>query len=1029
MRKILSLLAVLVLSTVLTFAQNRQVTGEVKDDKGEAVPFASIVIKGTTRGTTSDANGNFKLDIKPGDVLVVSAAGSNTREIAVGSQTSLSVTLEKTGNLREVVVTALGVAKQPKEVGYSVARIKNTELTQGKVTNLQNGLVGKVSGLNVTTTNNGVFANTRITLRGIRSLTGNNQPLLVVDGSPMSLGFINSINPNDVETVSVLKGANAGTLYGPEGVNGVIVVTTKKGGAGRKPQVTFSNTTSWESISFMPDQQSRFGSGSSFDANGDGIYDPIENQSWGDEFDGSMRAIGRPDENGNEQIVKYSFIPGEKKKFFNTGLTIQNDVSVSSGDEKSNFYLSGQDVVVKGVMPGDKSRRSTLRMNNGRTYGIMKISTNLAYTLTTYDVANRPGSVYDNVINSPGQIPLSTYSNLNDNWSNASHYYNDYYPNPYATIFNYRNEGRTDDIFGNMEINLKPIKWLNILNRLSFTYSNGYNKAFDRAITYSDYAQHNGRSISGSGNRPAAVGDNSNVSNRVTNELIGSIEKELGDFNVKVLAGHVVRQTRQKVIGVSGNNLVIPTLYNVSNRTGEPGAGESNFKSRLMSVFGSVSIGYNDWAFLEVTGRNDWDSRLPLNANSYFYPGASLAVSLTDAIKSLGNSSWLNYAKLKAAWARTGNVNVGIYELDSKFSQAGGFPYGSLPGFTANNDIKTPNIRPETVESYEVGGEFSFLNNRISLEAAYYFQNNNDQVIGVEISQSTGYTSALLNAAQFENKGFEVDLRLTPLLSLGKFTWNAGANFTLSDTKIKSLYQGLNEINVGNTAFGIVGYPAYVHKLVDWLRDSATGKVIIDPASGYPTQNPAQKIFGRTLPKYIVGLNTDLNYKNFSLRVVAEYRGGNYIYNAIGSSLGFTGIDRLSGLNARQRFVFPNSVYWDGNKYVNNTDIVVTNAHYDFLQAGRFRNTQTNYYTSAAFWKLREVALTYEVPSRVFGNGKVVKRASVSLIGRNLLMLRPSTNWWTDPEFANTTGNAVGVTDINQAPPTRLFGFNINLTF
>lgn len=1030
MRKILSLVAVLVLSSVLAFAQTRPVTGQVKDEKGESVPFASVTIKGTTRGATTDANGNFKLDVKSGDVLVVTAAGSAPREIPVGSLSEITVVLEKNGNLREVVVTALGVAKQPKELGYSVAKIKNSELTQGRVTNLQNGLVGKVSGLNVTTTNNGVFADTRITLRGIRSLTGNNQPLLVVDGSPMSLSFIGSINPNDVESVNILKGANSATLYGPEGVNGVIVVTTKKGGNGRKPQVSFSNSTLWESISFMPDQQGRFGSGSSFDAKGDGIYDPIENQSWGDEFDGSTRIIGRPDADGNEQLVKYSFIPGEKKRFFNTGLTIQNDLSLSSGDDKSNFYLSAQDVTVKGVMPGDKSRRSTLRMNNGRTYGIMKISTNLAYTLGTFDVTSNGGSVYDNVINSPGQIPLSTYSNLNDNWSNQNHFYNDYYPNPYATIFNFRNEGRKDDVFGNMEINLKPFKWLNILERLSYTYSNSYNKNFNRAIIYSDYAQHNGRSISGSGNKPASVGDGSNVSNRVTNELVATVDKSYGDFNFKVLAGHVVRQTRQKFINVSGGNLVIPTLYNVGNRTGEPGVGEGNFKSRLMSVFGSVSIGYKDWAFLEVTGRNDWDSRLPLNNNSYFYPGANLAISLTDAIKSLGESNWLNYAKLKAAYAKTGNVNVGIYSLESTFFQGGGFPYGSLPGFTSNNVIANNTIRPETVESFEVGAELTMFNNRVSLEAAYYFQNNNDQVIGVNISQATGYVQADLNAANFENKGIEVDLKLTPLLNFGKFTWNAGANFTLSDTKIKSLYQGLNELPAGNTSFGIVGYPAYVHKLIDWLRDSATGKVIIDPASGYPTQNPAQTIFGRTLPKYIVGISTDLNYKGFSLRMVAEYRGGNYIYNAIGSSLGFTGIDRLSALNARQRFVFPNSVYQDASgKYVDNTNIVVNNAHYDFLQAGRFRNTQTNYYTSAAFWKLREVTLSYEIPTRFLGSGKFVKRAAVSLVGRNLLMLRPSTNWWTDPEFANTTGNAIGVTDIGQAPPTRLFGFNVNVTF
>jgi hypothetical protein len=265
---------------------------------------------------------------------------------------------------------------------------------------------------------------------------------------------------------------------------------------------------------------------------------------------------------------------------------------------------------------------------------------------------------------------------------------------------------------------------------------------------------------------------------------------------------------------------------------------------------------------------------------------------------------------------------------------------------------------------------------------------------------------------------------------MGKVTWNFSGNLTTNDSKVQEVYGDLNELSVGNTSYVIKGYPAYTHKLVDWQRDSATGKVIIDPVSGYPTQNATNTIFGRTNPKYIVGLTTDVSWGGLTLKAVAEYRGGNYIYNAIGSSLGFTGIDYLSATNMRQRFVFPNSVYKDNTgKFVDNNTIVVTNAHYDFLQAGRFRNTQTNYYTSAAFWKLRELVLSYDVPQRYTGNGKVIKKASVALIGRNLLMYRPKTNQWTDPEFANSTGNDIGTTDIGQTPPTRLFGFNVNLTF
>lgn len=1030
MRKILSLLAVLVLCSVFAFAQNRVITGQVKDDKGDPVPFASVTIKGTNKGTTTDANGNFRIESKAGDVLVITAVGSKPREVAVGSSNTYSVALEKSGNLQEVVVTALGVQKQPKELGYSVAKVKNAELTQAKVTNLQNGLVGKVSGLNVSTTNNGVFANTRIILRGIRSLTGNNQPLLVVDGTPMNLNFINSINPNDVENINVLKGANAASLYGPEGVNGVIVVNTKKGSGRSRPQINVSNTTLFENISFMPQMQNQFGSGSSYNEFGDGVYDPIENQTWGPRFDGRDTILGRVDADGNAQKVPYSYKNGEKRKFFNTGITLQNDISINSGDEKSNFFLSLQDVLTKGVVPDDKTRRTTLRINSGRQYGIVKLGANLAYTLSSYDVTTSPGPTYWYVINTPPNAPLTRYKNYKtDNWANHNHYFNDYYPNPYEDLRRYRGKGRTDDLFGNVEISVKPVKWINITDRLGVTVSNSTNKNTVEAIFYSDYAKHNGRSISAGGDTKASVSDGSSFGYRINNELIGTAEKDFGDFNVKLLAGNLVRQTFGKSLGVSGNNLVIPTLFNVGYRTGEPGASESSSRSRLVSAFGSVSLGYKNFAFVEFTGRNDWDSRLPIDNNSYFYPGVNASFVLTDAIPALADNKILNYAKLKAAWNKAGNVNTGIYQLQTNFFNSGSFPYGTLPGFTASNTLNNNAIRPEVVESYEFGTELSFLNNRVSLDAAYYYQNNNDQVINVQISNSTGYSSALLNAARFINKGFEVDLRLTPLLSLGKFTWNMSANFTTNNSKVLEVYGDLNELSVGNTAYVIKGQPAYVHKLTDWNRDSL-GRVIIDPASGYPTQNPIQTVFGRTNPKYIVGINTDLSWKGFTLRAVAEYRGGNYIYNAVGSSLGFTGIDRLSATNARQRFVFPNSSYNDGTgKYIANTDIAVTNAHYDFLQAARFRNTQTNYYTSAAFWKIREIVLSYDIPGKVFGNQNVIKKASVSLIGRNLFSFRPKSNWWTDPEFANTTGNAVGTTDIGQTPPTRLYGFNINLTF
>ncbi len=1021
-----------------TLAQKLNVIGRVTDTSGAGVPGASIRVKGTNSGVSAGSNGEFKLSVNQGVKLIVSATGFLESEVTANE--SLQIVLKTDSrNLSEVVVTALGVSRQARELGYSTVKVKSAELTQAKVVNLQNGLTGKVSGLNIQTTNNGVFADTRITLRGIRSLTGNNQPMLILDGVPLSLNYISSINPNDVADVTILKSSSSTAIYGPDGVNGAILITTKKGVKGR-PQVTFSHTTQLETVSFLPKLQTRFGGGSSIDANGYGVYDPIENQGYGDAFDGSIRQIGRDDPNGNQLKVPYVSRADEKKKFWDKGITNQTDISFATGD----FYLSAQNVDIKGIVPKDENRRTNLRMRAEKEYNRFKATFNVNYTQGNYNITTQPGrdqSVYWNVINTPMQIPITQFKDWkNDYWSNPNGYYNDYYSNPYFLIDNYRTKGRSDDLFGNIELNYKVAPWLNLTYRLGGSVTNQTSKSTTAAFIYSQFAKESGKSIAQSGDITAAVSDVTSFSSRLTSEFFATFNKKVGRINFDVLVGQSFREINGKSTGISSNNLGQSTLYNVIVRKGEPGVSESDSKQKLERFFGKVAIGYSDWAFGEFTGSYDIDSRLsnpnvPVNYKNigFFYPGGSLSILLNKLLPQIEAGGTVSYVKIRGAVSKTGNVNLSPYSLENTYGLGTFFPYGTIQGFSSTGTLVQSSYKPEFVNNKEVGLELGFFRNRLSIEANAYTQDNTNQIIQVAFSSSTGFPRSVLNAASFTNKGLEFDLKLTPLFRIGSLNVNFKANYAHQQSKVTKIIEGVDELGVGNANFAIVGKPAFVFKLTDYLRD-AQGHVIVDAVTGMPQKNSNTQNFGKTLPEDIIGLNLNLDWKGFTLSAVGDYRGGNQIYSgSLGSALDFAGISYRSGQNDRQAFVFPNSVYQSGDKYVTNTNIYTKSYGYNFWSQDINTGVQSNYISSAAFWKLREVAITYTIPTRTLQEsviGKAVKGITVGISGRNLFTWLPKSNEWTDPEFSNsTTSNGQGVNDIYNTAPTRIFGANVTLQF
>ncbi|WEK35811.1 MAG: SusC/RagA family TonB-linked outer membrane protein [Candidatus Pseudobacter hemicellulosilyticus] len=1057
MRKILSLLAVLVLFTVPALAQPRFITGQIKDNQGDPIPFTSVTVKSSGRGVTSDENGNFRIQASTGDVLVFSAVGAQTSEVTVGASDVLNVTLTKTGNLEEVVVTALGVQRQARELGYSTARIRNSELNQAKTVNLQNGLTGKVSGLSITTVNSGVFEDTKINLRGLRSLTGNNSPLLVVDNIPTPLSYITTLNPNDVQDVNVLKGASAAAIYGPDGVNGVILVRTKRGSSG-KPTVTVSHTVQLARVSFMPKVQERFGGGTSEDAYGRALYDPIENQQYGPEFDGSMVDIGPELEDGDIQRVPYS-ATDDRKKFWQNGLTLQTDISLSA----QGFYLSAQDADIRGLMPKDKNRRTSLRINASKEYGKLKVSGNLSYIQQNSNVVNDGayaarfpgsynGSVYFTVLNTPAHVPLTQYQDWrNAKYAQYSNYYNEYFVNPYWVIDNHRIKARSDNFLANADATYKFAEWLNATYRVGAALAFSNFKSENGPVITSDYAQsHRGQ---GFDPQPAFVADGEEFNSRVTHEFFFNGRKEVRDFAFNYILGTRYRQNDVKTIRTGGNNLQINDLYNNSVRLGEAVGAEANYRTRLVSVFGQLSLSYKGWANIEFSAANDWDSRLNIDNNSFFYPGVSASLVLSDVIPFLQSNPVISYLKIRGAVSKSANVNLGradnsftgAYTLAPVYTATNGFPYGNLGGFSAGNVLTNPLIEPEFVNAREVGMEISFLNNRINLDATYFHQKNTNQILGIQQSSATGYTTYYDNAADFNNYGVEMDLNLTPLVKLGNVSINLGFNATYNDNKIVSLFPGIDELSIGGsneftqraassptaTQFAIVGNPAFVFKLSDYKRD-AQGRVIVDRFTGYPSLQDSLVTRGRSLPTWILGINPSVTWKGLTVAMTWDYRGGHYVYHGIGSDMDFTGISARSAQYGRQRFVFPNSVYDDGTgKYVTNENVQVSNGGRNFWATGTTNTSvATNYFTSAAFWKLRELAIAYEVTLPWIGENKVFKRLVVAAVGRNLLTLLPKSNEWTDPEFNYTTNNnTFGINSVFSTPPARTFGASVTVTF
>jgi TonB-linked SusC/RagA family outer membrane protein len=1047
MRKIVSLTAMLLLFFTMAIAQSRTITGKVTEESGTPIGFASITLKNSKAGTSADVDGKFTIAAKPGDVLIVSAVGFNSIEVRVGNQPTIAITLTNAATkLDEVVVTtAGGIKAKRREIGTANTVIKSEVLNAGRAVSAAAGLQGKVAGFEISGTGSGVNPSYRLILRGQRSLTGNNQALIVLDNVIVPNSVLSNLNPQDVEELVILNGAGAAALYGSQASNGAVIVTTKKGKKG-VTQVAISNTTTVESVAYSPKLQTKFGSGGTaygLNANGNPNFNYLENQSYGPAFDGSKRALGPALEDGSQDSTTYDYKPGHMD-FWQKGITNQTDFSISNGDDKSTFYLSGQYANVTGTTPGDAYNRTTLRINGTRKIGNnIVVSYSTGYTQNRYDISSVTGSIYGNLLNMPSNVHITKYKNWRtDKFANPNGFYNPWYQNPYFSADNYRSKQRNDYLVGNIEVKYTPIAGWDLIARQGITTRNYSNKNTIGAFKYTDFAKNTDQSSKT--DISAAVGEGSNYQTNLLSDFLTQYIRRVGKFSINAIAGMQWTQNQAKYVSMAANGLVVDGLYNVSNGVGTPSVGESDYMSRQMGVYGDIKFGYNNYLFLHATGRNDWDSRLNSTNNKFFYPAVDASFIASDAFNFIKESKVISFLKIRGGWSKVGQVNLGntsdfgAYYLKPIFYQTNGFPYGSLAGFTVGNSLVYSNLKPEITQGYEGGFDINFFKDRIITSVTYFSTKTTNQTVPVSISNTTGFTQLTTNVGRTSSRGLELTAHFVPVQTRN---WNVtvGGNYSYLDNKVDYIATTIPYLTLSSTgtaySAAIAGQAFSTILGYDYVRD-AQGHVIVNAQTGLPSVTSGLQQLGNTAAKSKLGLDGSISYKNFHLSFLFEYRGGYNIYNGIGTELDWSGTGYRTAVYDRKSFVFPNSVYEDPSKpgtYIKNTAITIANGNGNngFWTDNVNRGVTSNYVTSANFWKLREISIGYDVPASLLARTKAIKSATISIQGRNLFMWLAKDNIYTDPEYsaAGSDNNGIGLNSLDQTPPSRFYGATISVKF
>ena len=1030
------LLACLFVGIGLVTAQTQKVTGVViSEEDGQPVVGASVLVKGTTLGTITDVDGNFNLSNVPSSAktLQISYIGMQTQEVVI--KPTLKVVLKSDSqNLDEVVVTAMGIKRTEKSLGYAVSSVKGDEITKARESNVLNSLSGKIAGLQIAQSSGTVGGSSSIQIRGASSIGTVSSPLFIIDGLPIDNGSYNpdrtngivdvgnragDINSDDIESINVLKGAAATALYGARAKDGAIVITTKKGKKNSPVFVTVNSSTRFENVLKLPDFQNEYAQGSY------GVYNVKMLNGWGPKIS-SVQDQQFTDYKGDKVTLKAN--PDNVKDFYETGMSYINNVSVAGGGEKADFRLSFTSTNQTGVVPGSDYNKYAFSVNAGMNF-TKNFTGRISAQYIRSDSEGRPaqGANDSNLL-----IPLINglprtidIHDIQKNWVDENGKQITLDPegksnNPYWIINKNKFTNNLDRMIGNITLTYKPIEGLTITNNAGTDfYTEGRRKVYAKGTV----GALNGKFQTW------------NLYKRIiNNDLMVSYEKTFAnDYHFKVMMGHNLYQEEWKNENVQAQNLVVDGLYTYTNAKSTTPVNYYE-KKRLVGLYGDISLGYKDMLFVNVTGRNDWSSTLPINNRSYFYPSISGSFIFTELME---NKDILNFGKVRLSYANVGS-DEDPYNLAFKYTPASTyflqylgnvntFPHMGLVGFTGPRVLPNENLKPQNQSSFEVGADLRFFGGKIRLDMTYYSNITKNQIVSIDVPLSTGYFANNINAGKIANKGVEVTLGLTPV-ETRDFKWDLDATFASNKQTVEELAEGLDEYTLTSglsglqikaakgDSFGLYG--------TGWKRDDQGNYVINSKTGLRETVNNVR--LGDVYPDFTMGINNTFTYKGVTLSFLIDIRHGGSLYSETVANL------RSSGLAAETiahredaSFIEPGVILQDDGTYRPN-DVPVKSMQDYWQHISNSSNNEGNIY-NASFVKLREVQLSYSFPRKWF-KSFFVKSLDLGFEARNLWIIKDHVPH-IDPE-ANFFGPSQigGGVEFNSIPSTRSFGFNVRLT-